>query len=50
MAWVDEGCEQDVCRLEGADEVGGEEGRETLLPGVVAAFDFGPPAGHRAKR
>ena len=37
---VDEGLAQDVCRLEGADGVGGEEGRETLLLGVVAAFDF----------
>ena len=32
--------EQCVCRLDGADGVGGEEGREAFLPVVVAAFDF----------
>ena len=32
--------EQGVGGLEGEDLVGGEQGREPLLPGVVAAFDF----------
>lgn len=37
----EEGLEQGVCRIEGADGVGGEERREAFLPVVVAALDFG---------
>ena len=34
--------EEGVGGFEGEDPVGGEEGRETLLPVAVAALDFAP--------
>ncbi len=37
---AEEVCEQEVCRLDGADGVSGEDGREAFLPVVVTAFDF----------
>jgi hypothetical protein len=36
----DEGIEQRVCRPDGVDGVGGEEGWKALLPVVVTALDF----------